>query len=72
MKTRIHRALTVRSRSKGPRRGVREDAPISLRDIKTPWLLHVRKPKNRGNAGAGMKAKQFLTRVDQFFSGGAK
>ncbi len=28
-----------------------------------PWLLYPRKPKNRGNAGAGMKARAFLTRL---------
>ena len=50
----------------------RENVPVSLVDIRTPWLLHVRKPKNRGNAGAGMKARKFLESVDQFFPGGAK
>jgi hypothetical protein len=50
----------------------RENVPVSLVDIRTPWLLHVRKPKNRGNAGAGMKVRKFLESVDQFFPGGAK
>lgn len=49
----------------------REDVPVSLADIRTPWLLYVRTPKNRGNAGAGMKVRKFLESVDQFFPGGA-
>lgn len=50
----------------------REDVPISMTDLRTPWLLYVRKPKNRGNAGAGSKARKFLKTVDQFFPGGAR
>lgn len=48
-----------------------KDAPISIADLRKPRLLYTRKPKNRGNAGAGMKVKEFLaTRVDALFPGG--
>ena len=47
-------------------------AAVPTTDLRKPWLLHTRKPKNRGNAGAGMKAKEFLKRVDSLFPGGAK
>jgi len=60
------------SRVKGADRSSHEDEPISLKDLRKPWLLHTRKPKNRGNAGAGMKAKEFLKRVDTLFPGGAR
>lgn len=36
------------------------------------FRIYPRKPKNRGNAGAGMKAKEFLKRVDTFFPGGGQ
>ena len=72
MSIRIHRALVNKSRRSAPGDPSREDDPISLRDIKTPWLLHVRRPKNRANAGAGMKANKFLKRADRLFPGGVK
>jgi hypothetical protein len=29
------------------------------------WLLYPRKPKNRGNASAGMKVRMLLNRLDK-------
>lgn len=68
----ITRHKPIGTRSGHHSKLIAESRPVYIGDLRTPWLLHVRKPKNRGNAGAGMKVKNFLKTVDRFFPGGAK
>jgi len=66
------KTATILHHARHHKKPVDVDEKVYIADLRKPWLLHTRKPKNRGNAGAGMKAKEFLKRVDALFPGGAR